>query len=536
MEFIKFILTSSSKMLLSFAITIGLLNGGISTLVLWNINSAITGNQQPQMFLLLLIGSVLTYLLSTYLIELLFQKNLYSVRVRIVSMILNSEYREIELHGKARLLTLLTQDVGSIVGAISFIPRAIIDSSILVSCSIYLAIISPYIFFALLVTLIVGVAVYFIINKPAYNLFKKNRSFHEVLLQYYNEIIYAGREYKHCTKIKKTNYKDNFIASLDNIKHTHVKAQFLFSLGEAWGRLMLFILLGGIVYLFPKYLSVLEITSESLAISVTVIIFSLGSIYSLVDIFPLFSRASISYKKIKTISIKNEKQKHSNKLINLPCDAIQYSNIEYTYFDKSKKKLFHIGPISLTINRGEIVFISGGNGSGKTTLLKVLTGIYPIDAGSIICAGQEIIKEDRKEFRKLFSVIWNDNYLFDGLLNKITPDKKKDVDYWLDRLNIGNKIITSKQGEQKHSVLSSGQNKRLLLVFAFLQNHEFIVLDEWAAEQSPDYKEKFYRELLPELKSKGIGVLVVSHDSNYFDIADRIFTMDNGQLSGVVDN
>jgi len=71
------------------------------------------------------------------------------------------------------------------------------------------------------------------------------------------------------------------------------------------------------------------------------------------------------------------------------------------------------------------------------------------------------------------------------------------------------------------------------LVAACLEDRPFLVFDEWAADQDPVFKEVFYRELLPELKTQGKAVLVISHDDRYFHLGDRLLKLEDGQLSSI---
>jgi hypothetical protein len=56
------------------------------------------------------------------------------------------------------------------------------------------------------------------------------------------------------------------------------------------------------------------------------------------------------------------------------------------------------------------------------------------------------------------------------------------------------------------------------------------VFDEWAADQDPEFREHFYRELLPRFRDQGKTLVVVSHDDRYFDCADRCLKMEFGQF------
>lgn len=79
--------------------------------------------------------------------------------------------------------------------------------------------------------------------------------------------------------------------------------------------------------------------------------------------------------------------------------------------------------------------------------------------------------------------------------------------------------------------LSDGQRKRLALLVSVLEDKSLYLFDEWAADQDPEFKEIFYTEILPQLKSANKAVVVISHDDRYFKIADKVIRMEQGQLS-----
>jgi putative ATP-binding cassette transporter len=56
------------------------------------------------------------------------------------------------------------------------------------------------------------------------------------------------------------------------------------------------------------------------------------------------------------------------------------------------------------------------------------------------------------------------------------------------------------------------------------------VLDEWAAEQDPTFRRRFYEELLPEMRRRGRTLIVISHDDRYFGAADRVLHLHDGQI------
>ena len=68
------------------------------------------------------------------------------------------------------------------------------------------------------------------------------------------------------------------------------------------------------------------------------------------------------------------------------------------------------------------------------------------------------------------------------------------------------------------------------MIVAILEDRPICVFDEWAAEQDPEFRQYFYETLLKELKSRGKGVIAISHDDRYFDMADRVIKMDYGRM------
>ncbi len=188
-----------------------------------------------------------------------------------------------------------------------------------------------------------------------------------------------------------------------------------------------------------------------------------------------------------------------------------------------------LGPLDLEFRRGEVLLLVGANGSGKTTLAKVLTGLYPPEAGAVWVDGREITQENRDAYRQLFSAVFSDFFLFDSLLGLPAEDLAAKARYYLERLQLDHKV--SIVGDRFSTIaLSQGQRKRLALLTSFLEDRSFYVFDEWAADQDPVFKEFFYRELLAELKARGKAVLVITHDDRYFHLADRLVRLDYGQV------
>jgi putative ATP-binding cassette transporter len=189
---------------------------------------------------------------------------------------------------------------------------------------------------------------------------------------------------------------------------------------------------------------------------------------------------------------------------------------------------FVVGPVTLSVQTGEMVFLSGGNGSGKSTLIKVIAGLYRPTTGVLRAGGRPLAPEEYQAYRDRISVLFSDYHLFDRLygLDPPSPARAQEL---LQFLGLDGK--TRLIGDRFETLnLSIGQRKRLALMVALLEDRPVMIFDEWAAEQDPVFRARFYREILPGLKRAGKTLIVVTHDDRYFDVADRHLRMEDGVL------
>ncbi|NUB14092.1 ATP-binding cassette domain-containing protein [Azospirillum brasilense] len=189
---------------------------------------------------------------------------------------------------------------------------------------------------------------------------------------------------------------------------------------------------------------------------------------------------------------------------------------------------FTVGPIDLAIERGSVVFITGHNGAGKSTMVHMLLGLYPAQRGSLTVDGAVVTADTLGSYRDLFSVVFSDNHLTRQLYGAVSPEDGF-ADELLDLLEMSDKVAVEDRAFTTVD-LSQGQKKRLALAAALLERKPVLVLDEWAADQSPYFRRKFYREIIPWMKARGITVIAVTHDDAYFDAADVQIQVEQGGI------
>jgi putative ATP-binding cassette transporter len=213
-----------------------------------------------------------------------------------------------------------------------------------------------------------------------------------------------------------------------------------------------------------------------------------------------------------------------------PFESLELVKVSHHYRREREDDNFLLGPVDLTLVPGELVFLIGGNGSGKSTLAKVITGLYPPAGGEIRLNGRVVGDHNRDDYRQCFSTVFSDYFLFDRMAGRGGPEADLRARRYLERLHLDHKV-SIRDGAFSTTQLSQGQRKRLALLSAYIEDRPFYLFDEWASDQDPLFKEVFYTELLPELRSMGKALLVITHDDRYFEFADRLVKLDYGRIS-----
>jgi putative ATP-binding cassette transporter len=145
--------------------------------------------------------------------------------------------------------------------------------------------------------------------------------------------------------------------------------------------------------------------------------------------------------------------------------------------------------------------------------------------------GARVDDSTRDSYRSLFSAIFVDYHLFRRLYGLAEADPTE-VDRLLAQFRLQDKTGLT-HGEFRTLDLSGGQRKRLAMIVSMLENRSILLLDEWTADQDPDFRHKFYEELLPALKEAGKTVVVITHDDRHLDefsLPARRLRMDVGRF------
>jgi putative ATP-binding cassette transporter len=269
----------------------------------------------------------------------------------------------------------------------------------------------------------------------------------------------------------------------------------------------------------------------------TALMFVVGVCMGIVQTIPILQAADVASDNIERLEAKLRAIVGETQVEPLEprsrFDKIEMRDVVFSYMDKSSEAVFRVGPLNFTLHSGDIVFISGGNGSGKSTFLKLLAGLYEPDSGELLLDGVRVDDTNRDAYRALIAAIFVDYHLFQRLYGIADPGPGE-INRLLTQFRLTDKTRLT-GGEFSTLDLSGGQRKRLALIVSLLEKRPILLLDEWTADQDPDFRRKFYDELLPELKQAGETVVVITHDDRYLaelDLPARKLRMDEGRFVG----
>jgi putative ATP-binding cassette transporter len=457
------------------------------------------------------------------------EKVVHRLRVRLIAKVREAQLNNIEKMGTGTLFASISKDTQTLSQLASVLINAALSAMLIFFGSVYLAYLSP-------IVLVVG-AVFVVLAGGAFSM--QSRAYHDLLhksalleIGLFNRVsdFIAGFKEIRMSRGRSNELYVQF--SDESVVSTDARVVALNKIGNLmiFTQTALFLLIGTMVFLVPMLSSNL---ASSVVQTATAVLFLFGPISSVVAAIPSFAAANNAARNIgrleTSLSHGGVTEIEVDTVPAMKFETLSMKNISYNHHDTDGSVSFVLGPIDFNLERGELVFLTGGNGSGKTTFIKILTGLYESGTGMTNVNGQTVTVEARQIYRELFSVVFNDPHLFHRLYS-LSPAALARAPSLLERLELTGKL-TIQDGVFSTISLSTGQSKRLALLVALLEDKPIIILDEWAADQDPIFRKKFYRELLPEMKANGKTIVAITHDDAYFDAADRHIALDGGIIS-----
>lgn len=447
----------------------------------------------------------------------------YQLRGQFIKRIMDTDIERIEQIGNAQLLASLSSDIRNITLAFVRLPELLQGVILSVGCAAYLGWLSPKMLLVTVLWLIVTIVVSFKLVGRVYRHLNHVREAEDKLQKDYEKVIEGRKELALNRQRAQQIYQDEYQADAAHYR-THVIGADTFHLSAVnWSNIMMLGAIGMVFYMANS----LGWSNNAVAATFSLtLLFLRTPLLQAVGALPTLLSAQVAFRKLKLLRLAEYQPDFA---LVKPHAHWQQLELRDLYFDYEGQG-FGIGPINLTLERGETVFLIGGNGSGKSTLAMLLTGLYVPKSGQILLDGVPIDAQNVADYRQLFSAVFTDFHLFGKIIGKDgqTPDSAVVTD-WLQQLKMAEKL-TINENLIENLQLSKGQQKRVALLLAAAEGRDFLLLDEWAADQDPQFRRTFYRDLLPRLAAMGKTVLAISHDDHYFQHADRLLEMRQGQL------
>ena len=451
---------------------------------------------------------------------------IYNIRIRLTNKIQKVELSFMEEKGSNNLYARFTQSDIVISQAIPQITGAAQMSILMIFSFLYLAYISPLSFLISMVSILVGAFLFLSRTKDIKALLHEVKKKEVNYFKSISHLINGFKEIKINQK-KGEHVLRNIEAQSSEIEKIKVEVGKQESRLWGHGRVLVYTLLPILIFVIP---SISEVHTDNIYKVSSTILFITGPIAILINVIPVLNRVHMSIDEL--IELEEEMDNAINKEPqNSAClfpdfNEIAMCNLSFSYPDNGLG--FVAGSFNERVIKGELLFIVGGNGSGKSTYLKLLTGLYYPDKGNILVDSTVIEEACYAAYRNLFSAIFTDFHLFDKFYGVDGVDQEK-VDFWLEKMKLKNIVQYHDEGFSTIS-LSTGQRKRLAFIAAILEDKPILVMDEFAADQDPQFRKYFYETLLPELKAMGKTVVAVTHDDHYFHVADRLIKMEEGKV------
>ena len=504
-----------------------LINTLLTLGIMYILNIAIIDeNFNSKQYLIIIFFSFIVY---SYLLNLFFQKKIidytynfvYDNELFLAKKLQNSSLKQLENLGTERIYGIIEE-----MRVFIFLPGIMTNTLnsllVILLCIGYLFMLSYKSTLVIIVLIAIIAYVYFLVGKKLSRKLNVLRSKNDFFNKYIHDIIQGFKELK-ISETRKNNLYSNVSFNRTEAKNLDKFLANNFNAINILSQYGLYVVFGVILFLLPVFGF---IQTREMVSFVTVLLFMSGPLNRLITMQNMYTRTRIAIKRVKsffkeisTSKIEEEKEEST---------VIDFENLQFKDCQFEHNASFGLGPINLSIDKGEIIFIIGGNGSGKSTFINLLTGLYSPSSGEILL-NNDPIQCNTPNYQNLLSVIFTDNYIFSQNYDNYSLKNNKEYISLLKLMELDNVLLDDEESSARRK-FSKGQSKRMSMIFAMLEKSPILILDEWAADQDPYFRKYFYEKLIPMFKQQGKTIIAVTHDDAYFQHADRILKFEYGKI------
>lgn len=473
----------------------------------------------------IIVIKTVSLVLSTYLAK----RASVEHRISLYHRIQKLAYVDLERIGQARLINILNVDIPNITIAATTLPSIWSNLITILGTLGYLIYLDVRIFWFVIISLVIAMISYQLPLLLGTRLYAESREHYDDIQEGVKGLVLGAKELKLNNQRQKEYFDDALLQPEGKALKSVIKGYVAFCFGENYGGIISFIVIGVVVFHLPYRF---EITTTELFSIIMALLYLTGPVGYILTSMNAVRQGQVSLAKVKRFySELSEENSQAIEPITAGWHRYNINNLSYVY--PGADASFALKDVNLSFQRGQISIIAGGNGSGKSTLSKCISLHYLPSAGDISFDTLAITDANRINARQLVSAIYSDYYLFSNLYGIDVSDKTEKLHAYLTYLELDQKV-TIENGKLSTTNLSDGQRRRLALLVLLLEDRDVCLFDEWAADQDPRFKHIFYTKILSDLKQQNKVIIVVSHDDRYFEVADQLVFMENGQVANVL--
>jgi len=480
-----------------------------------------------QYVMLIVVGFVLNKTIQKQILKYSHNK-LFHYESQIFKTLKSLSLRDLEKIGSEKIYSVF-EELRNFIYLPGVLINILSSVSVILICLAYLFFLSTKFALIIIISMALFISIYLLTNKKNFKRVEKVSQFNETFFKLVNDILQGFKELK-LSAIKKNNLFNNYLGeNRKNARSLEIQTINNFLTTNLFAYYGLYMIFGVVVFILPL---ISQIPLEKVISFVLVILFMASPINNLFAMQQIVSKLVVGKNKIQNfleiLETTNVKSKSTIVSKDYDFSTIQFKDVIYNQKDNDNNILFTLGPVNVSFNKGETVFIIGGNGSGKSTFINLLTNMYEPHSGNILIDG-ELIENDDQSYRNLMTSIYTDPYLFS---QNYEDFELKNNSKYMELIEIMQlqKVIKDDDEMSIQRKFSKGQTKRLAMILALLEERPILILDEWAADQDPQFREYFYHYFLPMLKEQGKTIIAVTHDDTYFKFADRIIKFESGRI------
>ena len=208
------------------------------------------------------------------------------------------------------------------------------------------------------------------------------------------------------------------------------------------------------------------------------------------------------------------------------------------YYGKNENRVNAVNHTNLSIQKSEFAAIVGKSGSGKSTLLHLLGGLDYPDSGEVIIGGKSIFSlkdDDLSAFRRrkigfifqAYNLISSINVWENIILPIGLDNRKPDISYIKDIIHV---LGLDEKKDNMPNTLSGGQQQRVAIARALASKPDIILADEPTGNLDSKTSLEVMSLLKLSVKKYGQTLLMITHDEELAQMADRILMIEDGVL------